>query len=65
MSVDSPMVPPAPYTKKIEVTVSDQTLVSEGLACPVSRSSEDAGISLRLDAGLLRDRTLSGCVRSR
>ena len=43
---ECPTVPPAPYTEKTEVTVSDRTLVSEGPACPVSRSSEDAGVSL-------------------
>ena len=45
-SVDSPTVPLAPYTEKIEVTVSDRTLVSKGPACLVSRSSEDAGVGL-------------------
>ena len=43
---DSPMVPPMPYKEKMEVTVSDQTLVSEGPARPVSRSSEDASVGL-------------------
>ena len=32
---DSPTVPPAPYTEKTEVTVSDLTLVSEGSVRPV------------------------------
>ena len=55
---------PAPYTEKMEVTVSDQTLVSEGPAHPVSRSSEDVGVGLRPNAGSLSDRTMTGCVRS-
>ena len=38
--------PPAPYTEKTEVTVSDRTLASVGPACPVSRSNEDAGVGL-------------------
>ena len=61
-SADSPTVPPAPYTGKMEVTVSDRTLVSEGPARLVCRSSEDAGIGLRPDAGSLSDQTLIGCI---
>ena len=34
------MVPPVLFTEKTKVTVSDQTLVSVRLACPVSSSSE-------------------------
>ena len=37
---------PVPYTEKMEVNVSDRTLVSEGPARPICRSSEDAGIGL-------------------
>ena len=37
---------PVPYTEKTEVTVSDQTLTSEGPTHPVYRSSEDAGVDL-------------------
>ena len=37
---------PVPYIEKIEVTVSDRTLVSKGQARPVSSSSEDAGVGL-------------------
>ena len=44
--VDSPTVPPAPYTEKTKVTVSDRTLVSVGPTRPVSRSSKDAGVGL-------------------
>ena len=39
-SADSPMVPPAPYTEKTEVTISDRMLVSVGPARLVSGSSE-------------------------
>ena len=43
---ECPTVPPAPYIGKRDVTVSDRTLVLEGPARPVSRSSEDAGVGL-------------------
>ena len=43
---ECPTVPPAPYTEKTEVTVSDQTLASVGPARPVNRSYKDAGVSL-------------------
>ena len=39
-SADSSTVPPAPKIEKTKVTVSDWTLVSVGLARPVSSSSE-------------------------
>ena len=38
--VDSPMVPPVPYTKKIGFRITDRTLVSVGPAHSVSGSSE-------------------------
>ena len=44
--VDNPTVPPALYTEKTKVTVSDQTLSSVGPARPVSRSYKDAGVGL-------------------
>jgi hypothetical protein len=49
--------------RRKEVTVSDRTLASVGPACPVSDSSEGAGVGLRLDAGIESDlmhRGLSG-----
>ena len=51
--------------RRKEVTVSDRTLASTGLAHPVSGSSEGAGVGLRPDAGSLHDQTLAGCVRFR
>ena len=47
---------PASYIEKMEVTVSDQTLVSVGPVRPVSGS--------RGRAASVSDRTLEGCVRS-
>ena len=49
--------PPAPYTEKIEVTVSDWTLVSVGPAHPVSGS--------RGRAVSISDRTLGHSVIGR
>ena len=48
---------------RIEMWLS-QSGPNAGLARPISGSSEDAGIVLRLDAGSLHDRTLAGCIRS-
>ena len=42
-----------------------QSAPDTGVLCPVSGSSEGVGVSLRLDAGSLHDRTRGGCVRSR
>ena len=62
--MDSPTVPPIPYTEKIGFYRVHRTLVSTGPERPISGSSEDAGVGLRSDAGSLSDRTLAGCVRS-
>ena len=53
------------YTEKTGFHRVHQTLASTGPERPVSGSSEDTGVGLRPDAGSLRDRTLTGCVRSR
>ena len=45
-SADSLTVPPAPYIEKTEVTVSDRTLASVGLARLVIRSCKDASVGL-------------------
>ena len=51
------MVPPAPYTEKMEVTVSDQMLVSKGPARPVYKSSKSLA--------LVSDQTLDHLVTGR
>ena len=43
---ECPTVPPAPYTEKMKVTVSDRTLASVGPARPDNRSCKDVGVGL-------------------
>ena len=57
MSADSPTVPPALFTEKTEVTVSDRMLVSVGPARPV-------GGSVKMLASVF-DRTLGHFVTGR
>ena len=60
----SPTVPTAPSAEKTGFHRVHRMLVSTGPERPVNRSSEDAGVGLRPDAGSLRDQILAGCVRS-
>ena len=60
----SPTMPLAPYTEKTGFHKVHWMLVSIGPERPVSGSNEDASVGLRPDAGSLRDRMLTGCVRS-
>ena len=47
-------MPPVPYTEKTGSHGVDRTLASTGPTHSVSRSSEDAGVGLRPDAGWVR-----------
>ena len=58
------MVPPVLFTEKMEVTVSDRTLVSVGPARPVSGSVKTLASVSDGTLGSLSDRTLERCVRS-
>ena len=52
-------------TEAKQVTVSDWTLALSRPVCPVSGSSESAGVGLRPNVGSLCDWMHGGCIRSR